>query len=142
MPRIAKVPPVQRVLLDAEGLSALAATDRRMLAWAVAAERADAELHASTVTLAEVADGTPRDTELRFAMRAVVAHQVTADIGFDAGRRRKVASRRRGKPRDLTVDAVVAATAASLGAGVVVLTSDPEDLSRLLADTSVRVESI
>lgn len=113
-----------------------------MLAWAVAAERGDAELHVSALTLAELADGGPRDVALHFALRALRLHDVTSRIGFDAGRRRKEASARRGKPRDLTVDAVVAATAASLAGRVVVLTSDRADMELLLADDSVRVEAI
>jgi predicted nucleic acid-binding protein len=129
-------------LLDAEALSALAADDRRMQAWATVARRTDSMLHASTVTLAEVTDGGSRDVAVRRIVKAIRLAAVTDDIGFRAGRLRAAAASGRRKPRDLTVDAVVAATALSLPAPVVVLTSDPEELGMLLAGTTVRIERV
>lgn len=129
-------------LLDAESLSALAADDRRMQAWATVARRTDSTLHASTVTIAEVTDGRSRDVAVRRIVKAIRLEVVTEDIGFRAGRLRAAAASGRRKPTDLTVDAVVAATALSLPAPVVVLTSDPGDLRLLLAGTSVEVEGI
>ena len=130
------------ILLDAEAVSALAADARSMQAWATVARRTDSTLHASTVTLAEVADGSPRDAAVRRIAKALRLEVVTADIGYQAGQLRAGAASTRRKQRDLTVDAVVAATALSLPQPVVVLTSDPDDLQRLLADTAVAVESI
>lgn len=127
------------ILLDAEALSALAAGERRMQAWATVARRTDSTLYASTVTLAEVTDGSARDAAVRRIAKAIRLKQVTDGIGYNAARLRAAARR---KPRDLTVDAVVAATALTLGAPVVVLTSDPDDLTRLLAGTPVRVTGI
>ncbi|WP_276310094.1 PIN domain-containing protein [Nocardioides speluncae] len=130
------------ILLDAEALSALVADERRLQAWATVARRTDSTLHASTVTLAEVTDGTSRDAGVRRVAKSLRLEVVTDEIGYRAGRLRAVAASTRRKPRDLTVDAVVAATALALPAPVVLLTSDPDDLRLLLADTAVKVERI
>lgn len=71
-------------------------------------------LHASTITPAEVTDGRSRDVAVRRIVKAIRLAAVTEDIGFRAGRLRAAAPSGRRKPRDLTVDAVVAATALSL----------------------------
>lgn len=132
----------QSILLDAEALSALAAGERRMQAWATVARRTDSVLYASAATLAETTDGSPRDAEVRRAVKAIRIQPVTEEIGYRAGALRAMASDGRRKPRDLTVDALVAATALTLPAPVVVLTSDPKDLGRLLAGAAVRVEAV
>lgn len=67
---------------------------------------------------------------------------VTEEIGYNAGRRRAVAASARRKARDLTVDAVVAATALSFRRPAVALTIDDSDLELLLADTGVKVERV
>ena len=128
------------ILLDAEALASLAADGRRMQAWATVARRTDSTLHASTLTLAEVTDGTARDAGVRRITKAIRLAEVTEDIGYRAGRLRAAAAVTRRKTRDLTVDAVVAATALVLPPPVVVLTSDAGDLRLLLAGTAVRVE--
>ena len=130
------------ILLDAEALSALARGDRSMQAWATFAKRSDSVIHASCLALAEVTDGTARDVAVRRAVKAVRLVGVEPEIGYRAGQLRAAAAGSRRKHRDLTVDAVVAATALTLPAPVVVLTSDPTDLRRLLAGQDVRVEDI
>lgn len=125
------------VLLDSEALSALSTSDRRMQAWATVVRRTDSILYVSTVTLAEASDGGPRDTLIHRAVKAARLVPVSAQIGFAAGRLRATASRR--KARDLTVDAVIAATALTLPGPTLVLTSDLKDLSLLLDGTAVRV---
>lgn len=130
------------ILLDAEALSLLAAGDRRIQAWLVVARRTDSTLHTSAVTLAETSDGTPRDARLRLAVKAVRVEPVTAAIGYSAGRLRTKAARARRKLRDVTVDALVAATALTLPRPPLVLTSDPSDLALLLAGAPVAVETI
>lgn len=126
-------------LLDAEALSGLALGERAMQAWATMVRRTDSTLHASTITLTEVTDGRTRDAAVRRIVKAVRLVDVTEQIGFAAGRLRAGAISARRKPRDLTIDAVVAATALALPSPVVVLTSDPGDLRLLLAGTSVLV---
>lgn len=130
------------LLLDSEALSALALGERRMQAWAEVARRTDSILYASTVTLAETTDGSPRDSRVRLAAKAVRLVPVSDDIGYRAGALRAAAAARRRKARDLTVDAIVAATTASLTPPVVVLTSDVTDIELILDGTSVRVEGI
>lgn len=130
------------ILLDAEALSALAADERRMQAWATVAHRTDSTLHTSTLTLAEATDGSPRDANVRRVSKAIRLEPVNEAIGYRAGRLRSAAASARRKPRDLTVDAVVAATALTLAEPVVVLTADPGDLRLLLASTDVTVERL
>lgn len=130
------------MLLDAEALSALARDDRSMQAWATFAKRSDSIIYASCLTLVEVTDGTARDVAVRRAVKAVRLIEVNAEIGFRAGELRAAVGASRRKLRDLTVDAVVAATALTLPSPMVVLTSDPDDLRLLLADHDVRVEAL
>lgn len=130
------------ILLDAEAASALARDDRSMQAWVTFAKRSDSVVYASCLTLAEVTDGTARDVGARRAAKAVRLVDVSPDIGYRAGQLRSDAAASRRKHRDLTVDAVVAATALTLPTPVVVLTSDAEDLRLLLAGRDVRIEAI
>ena len=130
------------ILLDAEALSALARDDRRLQAWATFAKRSDSVIYVSCLTLAEASDGTAREVAVRRAVKAVRLVDVGPDLGFRAGQLRATASASRRKRRDLTVDAVVAATALALPTPVVVLTSDPEDLGLLLAGHDVRIEAL
>ena len=135
------VPP-HAIFLDSRALSALSANQRSMQPWVVFARRTDSTLHASTVTLAAVSDGSGRDAAVRRVAKAVRLHPATADIGYAAGSLRSAAASSRRKPRDLTVDAVVAATALTVPGPVLVLTSDPADLALLLQNTAIRVEAI
>lgn len=130
------------ILLDAEALSALAENDRRIRVWMLVARRTDSILYASTATLVEVTDGRLRDARVRRAVKALRLREVTEAIGFRAGGLRAGAVASRSKPRDLTVDSIVAATALELPPPVVVLTSDVGDLRLLLSDSAIRVESI
>lgn len=130
------------ILLDAEALSALARDDRSMQAWAAFARRSDSVIYASSLTLAEVTDGTARDVAVRRAAKAVRLIDVGPEVGYRAGQLRATAAVSRRKHRDLTDDAVVAATALALPTPVVVLTSDTEDLRLLLAGHDVRIESV
>lgn len=63
-------------------------------------------------------------------------------IGYRAGALRAAAATRRKKPRDLTVDALVAATAVGLTGPVAVLTADVADLQLLLAGTNVKLVAV
>jgi hypothetical protein len=67
---------------------------------------------------------------------------VSEAIGYRAGALRARATTGRRKARDLTADALVAATALELAPPVVVLTSDVADLTLLLAETDVRVDGL
>lgn len=130
------------ILLDAEALSALARDSRSMHAWATFAKRSDSVIYASCLTLAEITDGTARDAAVRRAVKAVRLVDVDPEIGYRAGQLRAIAAGSRRKPQDLTVDAVVAATALTLPVPVVLLTSDPDDLRLLLVNQDVRIEAV
>jgi predicted nucleic acid-binding protein len=130
------------ILLDADALSALAGHQRRIQAWATVAQRTDSILYASTVTLTEVTDGSARDAAIRHTAKAVRLEAVNEQIGYRAGALRASAAASRRKARDLTVDAIIAATALALPVPAVVLTSDPRDLRLLLTGTHVKIESI
>lgn len=139
--RPASTPP-HSIVLDAEALSALANTERRMQPWAEFARRTDSQMYVSIVTLAETTDGGTRDIAIRRAAKSLQLEPVTEAVGYRAGRLRATATSGRRAARDLTVDAVVASTALKLPAPVIVLTSDGSDLLALLDGTAVRVERI
>jgi len=128
------------IVLDAEALSMLANEGKEMLNWLALAKRTGALFRISTITLAEAMDGSPRDARIENAIRIreVRAIEVTKEIAKLAGKLRIRAGNRR-KPRDLTVDSIVAATAMSLPGSVLVLTTDTSDLNMLLDATTVRV---
>jgi predicted nucleic acid-binding protein len=128
------------VLLDAEALSAVAEGRRAIQPWLEVVRRTDSTLWTSSLTLAETTDGSARDAKVHRALKAVRSVAVSDDIALAAGRLRAAASDDRRKKRDLTVDAVVAATALVLPAPVILLTSDPSDLDALLVGAGVRVE--
>jgi predicted nucleic acid-binding protein len=134
--------PPRSVLLDAEAVSAYAAGSVTVFPLVAAARRAGATLCASSATLAEATDGSARDAVVRRAMRAVETRPVTDEIGYRAGALRARSAASRKKPRALTVDALVAATALTLPSPVVVLTSDPDDMVSLLDDSHVVVEPV
>lgn len=66
---------------------------------------------------------------------------LTPALAMRAGALRSRAERMRRKKRDLTVDAIVAATAIAMGPSVVV-TSDGQDLELLVAGFDVKVTTI
>jgi predicted nucleic acid-binding protein len=92
------------------------------------------------VVLAELITGRPADAAIWHAVGRLVIQDITAPIAAAAGRLRERASAARLKKRDLTVDALVAATAASFAPSVL-LTGDPADFA-LLAPEGVRIVAI
>jgi|GEM_PF-452300 len=130
------------IVLDAEALSLLAASDPAMQVWATVAARTGSTLYVSALTLAEVTDGSRRDANVRRIVKATEVVPVTAEIAYLAGALRADRGASRRKPRDLTVDAVVVATAMAVPQPVVVLTGDVGDFTRLAEGTSVLVRGI
>ncbi|MCL2092416.1 MAG: twitching motility protein PilT [Micrococcales bacterium] len=133
-------PSPRSILLDAQALTLLAQKAKLVHAWTTYAESVYARLYISSLTLTETTDGSPRDANVRRAVKLLITRPVTDDIALRAGALRASTTRR--KPRDLTVGAVVAATALTLPSPVVVLTGDPDNLRLLLADTHVLVEPV
>lgn len=116
------------VVLDADAVTKAASNDRRVQAFLTSARKRDARVVVSTITLAEVLRGGRRDASAHRVLNRITHIPVTADLGRAAGGLLGSA-----KVADATVDAIVAATALAEPGPVVVLTSDPDDLTRLTA---------
>ncbi|MDR2703756.1 MAG: hypothetical protein LBB58_05395 [Cellulomonadaceae bacterium] len=101
-----------------------------------------ATVYVSSLTLAEVVTGGSRDVNLNRVLKAMVTVQVSDGIARSAGVLRVAARDSRRKARDLTVDAIVAATALILPKPVIVLTGDPHDIRLLLGDSEIAVSSV
>jgi predicted nucleic acid-binding protein len=87
---------------------------------------------ASAVTLSEVLRGTPRDAAVHRVLKRMEVVPLTRGLGRRAGELLGTS----GLPATATVDAMVAATALSQTRPVVILTSDPRDLSALIEGES------
>ncbi|HEX3828834.1 MAG TPA: hypothetical protein VHV82_16355 [Sporichthyaceae bacterium] len=130
------------LVLDARGVAGAAAGDPTVQAWLERAQERDADVIVSAVTLAEVIRGDARDACCNRVVKAVDVWPADETLARAAGALLGRAS------SDQTVDALVAATvlAARRHYGMtrcVVLTSDPHDLTALLADSpDVRVVPI
>jgi predicted nucleic acid-binding protein len=124
------------VVLDSEAVSTLAhphergVSARRAQAVLVAAERRSALIRIPAAVLVEVYRGGARDAAIdrvvNVAERAVATDARVARLAGRMLGRRKLDSRH-------AVDAIVVATAAILGASVI-LTGDPNDLRRLAVE--------
>ena len=124
--RPARVPTA--VVLDASALSAAATGDPRVRAELLIAEQVGAGIYVSSVTLAEVLPGHPRDSRVHALLAATEQHDVSPRLGRAAGE----LLRRTG--RDDTIDAIVAATASALATPTRLLTGDPTDLRALTTE--------
>lgn len=121
------------LVLDAEGVSKAAAHHRSVQAWLERTRELDADVVVCAVTLAELVRGVPRDAGVDRVVK-------TADLWPADERLVRRAGRLLGSAEsDATIDALVAATALAArerhdASHCVVLTSDPDDMSALLAD--------
>jgi predicted nucleic acid-binding protein len=119
------------LVLDSEGLVKLAAGDARARAHLETAIARRARVVASAVTLAEVLRGGPRDAAVHRVLSRITVVPVSPALGRHAGELLGTT----GLPgKRCSVDAVVAATALEGERPVVVLTSDPVDLNRLVEE--------
>lgn len=116
------------VVLDSGALSAAAEGDVRVRAELSLAEQLGARVHVSSVVLAEVVRGHPRDARVHSLLAGVDKEPVTPELGRAAGELLGRAE------RDDTVDAIVAVTAEAVGTRVRLLTGDPADLRALTTD--------
>ena len=126
--RLSRAPVPAAIVLDSHALSAGAQGHVRVRAELTLAERLGASVHVSSVTLAEVLRGHPRDARVHALLSTVDKEPVTPDLGRAAG---ELLGRTR---RDDTIDAIVAVTADALEVPVRVLTGDPGDLRALTSD--------
>lgn len=119
------------LVLDSEGLSKLAAGDSRARAYLETARLRGARVVVSAVTLTEVLRGGPRDASVHRVLSRIVVMPVTPELGRTAGELLGAAGM---SGHRCAIDAVVAATALQQGRPVVLLTSDPDDLTRLVEE--------
>jgi predicted nucleic acid-binding protein len=125
------------LVLDSEGVSK-AATDRAMYVRLKVAYDDGHRVVTSAAVLAEVIRGSSRDAEIHRVVARVGVEPVSEAIGHRAGRLIGAA----GMSSEQAVDAMVAATAiaaaeeaeaADRATSVLLVTSDPPDLTKLVA---------
>ncbi|MDR1808661.1 MAG: type II toxin-antitoxin system VapC family toxin [Propionibacteriaceae bacterium] len=127
-------------VLDAEAVSALVRRTPRLQTVLAAALARRSHIVVPAVVLAEVMTGAPSDAAYWQALKRLAVVDTTARIAARAGALREAALAARRQKRDLTVDAIVAATAAEHTPAIVV-TGDPADL-KLLAGPGVKIVSV
>ncbi len=120
------------LVLDSEGLSKLAAGDARARAHLETALARRARVAVSAITLTEVLRGGPRDAAVHRVLSRITVVPVTPEIARRVGELLGAAGL---SGHRCAIDAVVAATTAlELERPVVLLASDPDDLSRLVEE--------
>ncbi|MFT4166227.1 MAG: type II toxin-antitoxin system VapC family toxin [Microlunatus sp.] len=129
------------LILDSEAVSALAEKRKGMAERLAAALQADHRVVIPTVVLAEVATGAPTDAAIWHLLGRIPTVDLPDGVSMRAGALRTRADRVRRKRRDLTVDAIVAATAVELAPSVVI-TADPSDLELLVDGFDVLVSVV
>ena len=127
-----------KVILDSEALSALSRRDRAAHSLLAGIDAEDELAVIPAVILAEVMTGKPSDAAVWHVVDRLVVCHTTASIAARAGALRQGAESVRRKKRDLTIDAIVAATAEALAPSVVV-TGDPTDFALLLSPSRIPV---
>lgn len=129
------------LILDSEAVSALAERRAGMAERLTAAQQSDHRVLVPAVVLAEVVTGAPTDVAIRHVLGRIPTVDLPQGVAMRAGALRARADRARRKRRDLTVEAIVAATAVELAPSVV-LTADTSDLELLVDGFDVRVSAI
>jgi predicted nucleic acid-binding protein len=116
------------LVLDSEGLSKLAAGDARARGYLDSARARGARVAVSAITLTETLRGGPRDAAVHRVLARITVVPVTAAIARRAG---ELLGSTGLWGHRCAIDAVTAATALEMERPVVLLTSDPRDMSRL-----------
>ncbi|MGW5642621.1 type II toxin-antitoxin system VapC family toxin [Saccharopolyspora sp. NPDC003752] len=119
------------LVLDSEGLSKLAAGDGRARAYLETARLRRSRVVVSAITLTEVLRGCARDALVYRVLSRVSVVPVTPELARAAG---ELLGATGLSGHRCAIDAVVAATALELARPVVLLTSDPDDLSKLVEE--------
>ena len=117
------------LVLDAEGLAKLAAGDSRARGYLDSARARGARVAVSALTLTETLRGGPRDAAVHRVLARIAIVPVTAAIARRAG---ELLGSTGLSGHRCAIDAVVAATALDAEPPVVLLTSDPDDMNRLV----------
>lgn len=119
------------LVLDSEGLSKLAAGDARAHAYLDSARARRARVAASAITLTEVLRGGPRDAAVHRVLSRITIVPVTAQIARRAG---ELLGATGLSGHQCAIDAVVAVTALGLERPILLLTSDPDDMNKLVEE--------
>lgn len=119
------------LVLDSEGLSKLAAGDPRVRAYLETAGARGARVVVSAITLVEVLRGGSRDASVHRVLSRIATVPVTPELGRAAG---ELLGATGLSGHRCAIDSVVAATALVMARPVVLLTSDPDDLGRLVEE--------
>lgn len=119
------------LVLDSEGLSKLAAGDARVRGFLETARARRARVVVSAITLTEVLRGGARDATVHRVISRITVMPVSAEIARAAG---ELPGKTGLSGHRCAIDAVVAATALGLERPVVLLTSDPDDVARLVEE--------
>jgi predicted nucleic acid-binding protein len=119
------------LVLDSEGVAKLAAGDARARAYLDSARARRAQVATSAVTLTEVLRGSPRDAAMHRVLSRITVLPVTAEIARQAG---ELLGATGLSGHRCAIDAIMAATALGLGRPIVLLTSDPEDMGKLVEE--------
>jgi predicted nucleic acid-binding protein len=119
------------LVLDSEGLSKLAAGDARARGYLDSARDRGARVAVSAITLTETLRGGPRDAAVHRVLSRIIVIPVTAAIARRAGRLLGAAGL---SGHRCAIDAVIAATALEMERVVLLLTSDPDDLNKLVEE--------
>ena len=119
------------LVLDAEGLSKLAAGDARTRGYLDSARNRGARVAVSAITLTEALRGGPRDTAVHRVLSRITVIAVTEAI---AGRAGELLGTTGLSGHRCAIEAVVAATALDMERPAILLTSDPDDLNKLVEE--------
>ncbi len=119
------------LVLDGEGVVKAAAGEARVRAYLRTALRRRAGVVVSAITLTEVLRGTPRDAAVHRVLDVADVVPVTPDLARRAG---ELLGTRGLDGHRCAIDALVAATALAQPRPVVLLTSEPDDLHRLVEE--------
>ena len=119
------------LILDSEGLSKLAAGDKLARGYLETAIARRARVEVSAITLTEVLRGDKRDAAVHRVLSRITIMPVTPEIARHAG---ELLGATGLSGHRCAIDAVVAATALVMERPAVLLTSDLDDLSRLVEE--------
>ncbi|MEV0049045.1 PIN domain-containing protein [Saccharopolyspora shandongensis] len=121
------------LVLDSEGLSKLATGDGRARAYLETARLRRSKVVVSAIALTEVLRGCARDALVHRVLSRISVVPVTPGLARVAG---ELLGKTGLSGHRCSIDAVVAATALELARPVVLLTSDPDDLSKLVEESA------
>lgn len=119
------------LVLDSEGLAKLASGDARARAYLEAALARRARVAVSAITLTEVLRGSQRDAAVHRVLSRITIAPVTPEIARRAG---ELLGATGLSGHRCAIDAVVALTALGLERPAVLLTSDLDDMGRLVVE--------